>query len=115
MFLSLTGITLAIGIFAGIHFRQKGDFKVKKIVLSFVILINLNALTLKLNSTKENNSYYYILHIINNIPFQCKKKILDIKHYNFICTVTGKTKINISPKKTKYVDIFIDNKKNQSG
>jgi len=111
LFLSPTSVALAIGIFAGIHCQQKGDFKVKKIVLSFVILINLNALTLKLNSTKENNSYYYILHIINNMPFQCKKKILDIKHYNFICTITGKTKINISPKKTKYVDIFIDNKK----
>lgn len=87
----------------------------KKIVLSLVILlINLNALTLKLNSTKEDKRYYYILHITNDTPFKCEKKVLDINHYEYGCDIEGKNEVRISPKKTKFVDIYVTNEKNST-
>jgi tetratricopeptide (TPR) repeat protein len=87
----------------------------KKIVLLLtLLLINLNALTLKLNSTKENKRYYYILHIINNTPFECKKKILDITRYEYNCNIKGKSEVEISPKKTKFVDIYVTADKNST-
>jgi len=87
---------------------------VKKI--SFIIflffLVNANALSIKLNSTKENKANIFILHITNQEPFNCKKKILNINQNEYICTVKGKNEVKILPKKTKSMDLYITNQKN---
>ncbi len=85
----------------------------KIIVLLAIFAINVFSLTIKLNSTKENKVRYAILHIVNDTPFMCKKRVIDIAHYEFICKIAGNSNsLKISPKKTKFVDIFLNNKKN---
>ncbi len=70
------------------------------------------ALSIKLNSTKENKVFIYILHIADTQPFSCIKKILTIKQNEYICKIKGKNEIKISPKNTKPLELYINNKKN---
>ena len=84
----------------------------KSALLIFLLFfsINLNALTIKLNVTKENKIFIHILHITNDTPFTCKKKIVNIKQNEYICKINGKNDIQISPKKNKALELYLTNK-----
>ena len=84
----------------------------KYILLSiFLLFINVEskALSIKLNSTKENRAFIYILHITDTHPFACTKKRLSIKQDEYICKIKGKNEVKISPKKTKALELYIKN------
>ncbi len=83
-------------------------------ILFFSTLHSLFALTIVLNSTKENKKDYAILHIFDKTPFACKKKIINIKKNSYICTINGSSDIKIMPKKTKFIDIYITKKSNST-
>ncbi len=82
--------------------------------LFFVLSLNLEALTIKLNSAKEKNNYYSILHIDAKTPFKCNKKIISIKSYRYDCVIDKKSEVSIKPKKSKFVDIYISAKKKRT-
>ena len=82
----------------------------QRILLSIFLLffsVYSSALTIKLNSTKENKSFIYILHITDEKPFSCKKKSISIDQDEYICKIKGKSEVNITPKKTKSLDLYI--------
>ena len=86
----------------------------KPIFLIFFLFfsINISALTIKLNSTKENKAFIYILHIMDRNSFSCKKKVINIKKYEYICKIKGKNEVKITPKKSKALELYITNKDN---
>ncbi len=87
----------------------------KKILLLFILSANfLFSFDVVLNSTREKNIDYGILHIFNNSPFSCKKKIINIKHYKYICSINTQNDLKIKSKKTKFAIISIKNKKNKT-
>ncbi len=84
----------------------------KRIFLSIFLLFfseYSSALTIKLNSTKENKSFIYILHITDKEPFNCKKKSISIDQNEYICKIKGKNEVDISPKKTKSLELYVKN------
>lgn len=84
----------------------------QRILLSVFLLffsVYSSALTIKLNSTKENRSFIYILHITDKKPFSCKKKSISIDRNEYICKVKGKNEVDISPKKTKFLELYVKN------
>ncbi len=87
----------------------------KKIILLFILSANfLFSFDVILNSTREKNINYAILHIFNNSPFSCKKKIINIKQYEYICSIDIQNNLKIKPKKTKFAIIAIKNKKDKT-
>ncbi len=84
----------------------------KLISLIFLLFfsINISALTIKLNSTKENGIFNYILHIIDTNPFTCRKKAINIEQNEYICKIKGKNEVKITPKKSKALELYITNK-----
>ncbi len=88
----------------------------KKILLVtlFLTYSSLFALTIVLNSAKEKKENYAILHIFSKTAFKCTKKVINIKQNNYICTIDGSSRIDIKPKRTKFIDIFITKKSNKT-
>ncbi len=88
----------------------------KKLIFSIWCLgcIQLFALNIVLNSTREKSSNYAILHIYNNKPFKCNKIYKNIEKPLYKCVVDGSSSIKINPKKTKFVDISFFTKDNKT-
>lgn len=87
----------------------------KKFLLLFILSANfLFSFDIILNSTREKTIDYAILHIFNNSSFSCKKKIINIKHYKYICTINTQNNLKIKSKKTKFAVINIKNRKNKT-
>lgn len=84
------------------------------VILFFILSLNVEALTIKLNSAKEKNNYYSILHIDAKTPFKCSKKIISIKSFKYDCAIDKKSEISIKPKKSKFVDIYISSENNKT-
>ena len=83
----------------------------KHIFLIFFLFFNISikALTIKLNTTKENKAFIYILHIIDTYAFTCKTKVINIKQNEYICKIKGKNEVNIAPKKSKALELYVTN------
>jgi len=87
---------------------------VKSIFLILFLFLSLKsyALTIKLNGTKENKSFIYILHITDKKPFTCKKKSISINQDEYLCKIKGRNEVKISPKKIKSLELYVKNQNN---
>ena len=82
----------------------------KHIFLSIFLLFFVSqsgALTIKLNSTKENKYFIYVLHITHTKPFTCNKRSISINQDEYICKIEGKIDIDIEPKRAKSLEFYI--------
>ncbi|SFV59620.1 Paralysed flagella protein PflA [hydrothermal vent metagenome] len=85
----------------------------KKLLLLFTISIHIFALDIYLNSAKENNLSYAVLHIIDNEPIKCRtiSQALDKKSY--ICSFEKIIKNRLTAKKLDFVNIDFLEKNNK--
>jgi len=83
----------------------------KYIFLVFIFTAQLFALDIYLNSAKENNLPYALLHIIDDKPIVCSTIHLALDKKNYICKFKKIVKNRIDEKKLRLVDIkFIEKK-----
>ena len=85
----------------------------KYIFLVFIVTVQLFALDIYLNSAKENNLPYAILHIINQEPIRCYTKKLALDKKNYICKFKKTIKNKIYEKKLRLVNIIFEKNKNK--
>lgn len=83
----------------------------KYIFLIFIFTIHLFALDIYLNSAKEDNFPYAVLHIIDDKPIVCSTIHLPLDKKNYICKFKKIVKNRINEKKLRLVNIdFIEKK-----
>ncbi len=77
----------------------------KHIVIIFFIYVHLFALDIYLNSAKQNNSPYAILHIVDNEPIECHTILLALDKKSYICRFKKIVKNKLGKKKLRFVNI----------
>ena len=83
----------------------------KYIFLIFIATAQLFAFDIYLNSAKENNLPYAILHIVDSKPIECSTVHLALDKKYFICKFQNTVKNRINEKKLRLVDIkFVEKK-----
>ena len=83
----------------------------KYILLIFIVTAQLFALDIYLNSAKEDNLPYALLHIVDDKPIECSTIHLALDKKNYICKFKKIVKSKIDEKKLRLVDIdFIEKK-----
>ena len=83
----------------------------KYIFLIFISITQLFALDIYLNSAKEDNLPYALLHIIDDKPIACSIIHLPLDKKNYICKFKNIVKNRIRKKKLRLVDIDFFEKK----
>ncbi len=84
----------------------------KSLLIFLLISAQLFALELVLNSGKEKNTQYAILHIKDGAPFSCEMLVDDFEKKHYLCKIDRAINKLIEPKKTKLAEISFYNKDN---
>ena len=84
----------------------------KYIILILIVTLKLSALDIYLNSAKQDNTPYAILHIIDSEDIECHTVLMALDKKSYICKFNKIVKSKISKKKMRFVDIdFLEKKK----
>ncbi len=85
----------------------------KWLILSFLSIVYLPAVSLSLNVAKEKGKKYALLHLKDKEPILCESKEQPYGKKLYLCVFEGDLQNVIKPKKTPFVDIDFIAKKDK--
>ena len=84
----------------------------RSLFILFLYCVSLFSLEIVINTAKENNQIFEILHIKDNQPFSCIKIRENIERYYYQCSIQKSIKYKEYVKKSRFFKIFFKHNQN---